>query len=154
MIHRTIAVVLLAGLASPVLAQTMGPAYDQAAGLAAGHSADAAYDGSAARTPVQPQRTPVQTQVDGALTTGGLAVERPPETVPPTVRPALTDSTVPEPSRNGENGKFFTKKGLMWGAGAAVVGGGIGWWLGGPLGAAIGALAGFAIGFLLSKLLR
>ena len=154
MIHRTIAAVLLAGLASPVLAQKMGPAYDQAAGLAAGHSADAAYDGSAARTPVQPQRTPVQTQVDGALATGGLAVERPPETVPPTVRPALTDSAVPEPSRSGDNGKFFTKKGLMYGAGGAAAGAGIGWFLGGPLGAVIGALAGFAIGFALSKLLR
>lgn len=148
MIHRAIAAALLTGLVSPVLAgQFAGPAYDQAAGLAAGRSAEAAYDGSAVRTPVQ-------TQVDGALKTGGLAVERPPETVPPSVHPAAAADTVPEPSRDGEKGKFFTKRGLTVGAGGAAAGAGIGWFLGGPLGAAIGALAGFAIGFVLSKLLR
>jgi hypothetical protein len=148
MIHRTIAAVLLAGLASPVLAQrSPGPAYDQAAGLAAGRSPDAAYDGGAARTPVQ-------TQVDGALKTGGLAVERPPETVPPSMRPALTDSAVPEPARTADNGKFFSKTSLLYGAGGAAAGAGIGWLFGGLLGAAIGALAGFVIAFAVSKLLR
>ncbi|HXT00454.1 MAG TPA: hypothetical protein VN915_07245 [Elusimicrobiota bacterium] len=150
MIHRTIAVALLAGLASPVLANTTptGPAYDQAAGLAAGRSADAVYDGGAARTPVQ-------VQVDGALQTGGLAVERPPETVPPSARPALTDATaVPEPSHAAGGGKFFSKTSLLYGAGGAAAGAGIGWLFGGLLGAAIGAAAGFLIGFALSKLLK
>lgn len=149
MIQRTIAVALLAGLASPVLANTpaTGPAYDQAASLAAGHSADAVYDGSAARTPVA-------AQVDGALTTGGLAVERPPQTVPPSaMRPALTDAAVPEPS-HAASGKFFSKTSLLYGAGGAAAGAGIGWLFGGLLGAAIGAVAGFAIGFLLSKVLK
>lgn len=149
MIHRTIAVALLAGLAAPALANTppTGPAYDQAAGLAAGRSADAVYDGNAARTPVQ-------VQVDGALQTGGLSVERPPETVPPTARPALVDENVPAPSHAAGNGKFFNKTSLLYGAGGAAAGAGIGWLFGGLLGAAIGAVAGFAIGFLLSKILK
>lgn len=150
MLHRTIAVALLAGLASPVLAapQPTGPAYDQAAGLAAGRSADAVYDGGAARTPVQ-------VQVAGALQTGGLAVERPPETVPPSMRPALTDNAaVPEPSRSAGNGKFFSKTSLLYGAGGAAAGAGVGWLFGGLIGAAIGAVAGFVIAFALSKLLK
>jgi hypothetical protein len=150
MIHRTIAVALLAGLASPVLANpapATGPAYDQAAGLAAGRSADAVYDGGAARTPVQ-------AQVAGALQTGGLAVERPSEAAPSTMRPALTDAAVPEPSHAAGGGKFFNKTTLLYGAGGAATGAGIGWLLGGLLGAAIGAAAGFAIGFLLSKVLK
>ena len=148
MIHRTIAAVLLATLASPVLAQrSTVPAYDQAAGLAAGHSPDAAYDGSAARTPVQ-------AQVSGALKTGGLAVERPSETVPSSMHPALTDEAVPEPTRTADNGKFFSKTSLLYGADGAAAGAGIGWLFGGLLGAAVGALAGLVIGFTLSKLLR
>jgi len=154
MLHRTIAVALLAGLAAPALANTppTGPAYDQAAGLAAGHSADAVYDGGAARTPVQ-------VQVDGALTSGGLAVERPPQTVPPTLRPADAGPDLPPPPSPDDGGgtgggKFFSKTALMFGAGGAAAGAGLGWILGGLLGAAIGAAAGFAIGFIVSKLLK
>jgi hypothetical protein len=148
MIHRTIAAALLVGLGSPVLAgQFASPAYDQAAGMAAGKSADAAYDGSTARTAVQ-------TQVAGALATGGLAVETPPATLTAASRPALTAASVPEPTKDATKGKFITKQGLLWGAGGATVGAGVGWFLGGPIGAVIGGLAGFAIGFLLSKILK
>lgn len=145
MIHRTIAAALLVGLAVPVLAG--GPALDQATGLANGRSADAAYDGT-------PARTAVQTQVNGALTTGGLAVETPPAAVTSASRPTLTAAAVPSPDKAAEKEPFVTKRGLLWGAGGAVVGGGIGWFLGGPIGAALGALAGFAIGFALSKVLH
>src|SRR6185312_2831440 len=143
MIHRTIAVALLAGLAAPALANTppTGPAYDQAAGLAAGHSADAVYDGGAARTPVQ-------VQVDGALTQGGLAVEHP---VPPAVIKADVPPDLPPPPSPPSDSGLFNKTSLMYGAGGAAVGGGIGWLFGGLLGAVIGAVAGFAIGFVLSK---
>jgi hypothetical protein len=145
MIHRTIAAALLVGLASTVWAA--GPALDQATGLATGRSADTAYDGS-------PARTAVQTQVSGALTTGGLAVETPPAAVTAASRPSLTAASVPSPSKDATKGPFITKRGLLWGAGAATIGGGIGWFVGGPIGALIGALAGFAIGFALSKILK
>jgi len=148
MIHRTIAAALLIGLASPALA---GVAMDQANGLTTGRSPDAVFDGSA-------PRAAVQTQVDGALKTGDLAVEAPP--VPPASvtgaahTASYAAAPVPEPTQDGTKGKFFTKRGLTIGVGGAVAGGAIGWLLGGPIGAAIGALAGFAIGFLLSKLLK
>ena len=146
MIHRTIATALLIGLASPVLAQKFAsPTYDQAAGMAAGKSADATYDGG-------PARSAVQTQVSGALTTGGLAVE--PPSVTAASRPGLAAAKVPEPGKESSKGKFFTTRGLLFGAGGAAAGAGIGWLLGGPIGAVIGALAGFVIGFALSKILR
>ncbi len=147
MIHRTIAAALLLGLASQVLAgEFVSPAYDQAAGMAAGRNADATYDGSAARTAVQ-------AQVDGAVATGGLAVETSPAAVTPASRPALTAAAVPEPAKAPAKGKFFSGRSLLFGAGGAAVGAGVGWFLGGPIGAVVGALAGFAIGFLLSKIL-
>jgi hypothetical protein len=145
MIHRTIAAALLVGLASSVWAG--GPAMDQATGLATGRSADTAYDGS-------PARAAVQTQVNGALTTGGLAVETPPSALASASRPSLTAAAVPSPAKDASKGPLITKRGLLWGAGGAAVGGGIGWFAGGPIGAIIGALAGFAIGFVLSKLLH
>ena len=148
MIHRTIAAALLAGLSSQALAgQFAGPAYDQAAGMAAGKSADAAYDG-------RPAQTAVRAQVAGALTTGGLSVEA----SPAATNPALMASAVPQPLQAAKKGNFFTKPGVLFGGGVAA-GAGLGWYLGhlgglgGPLGAVIGALAGFAIGFLLSKVL-
>ncbi|HEX4046486.1 MAG TPA: hypothetical protein VH309_01555 [Elusimicrobiota bacterium] len=147
MIQRAIVAALLAGLASPVLAGQLGPAYDQAAGLAAGKSADATYDGG-------PARAAVQAQVAGAVQAGGLAVETPSAaTAPSALRPALTADVVP-PAPEPSKGKFLTVHGVLFGVGGAAVGAGVGWVLGGPIGAALGALAGFAIGFLLSKLLR
>ena len=149
MIHRTIAALLLTGLASPVLAASLaGPAYDQAAGMAAGKSADAAYDGSTARTAVR-------TQVDGAVKTGDLAVEKPSAEAPTTVRTAPTTAAVPEPAHDAAKGPFFTRRATVAGGAGAAAGAVAGFFLGGGLfGAAIGALAGFAIGFALSKMLE
>jgi hypothetical protein len=148
MIHRTIAAALLVGLASQVLAgEFVSPAYDQAAGMAAGRNADTTYDGTAARTAVQ-------AQVAGAVTTGGLAVETPPAAITPASRPALTANAVPQPAKAPAKEKFFSGRSLLFGAGGAAVGAGVGWVFGGPIGAIIGAIAGFAIGFLLSKILK
>jgi hypothetical protein len=143
MIQRAIAAALLVGLVSPAFAQKMGPAYDQAAGLAAGKSPDAAYDGSAARTAVQ-------VPPPGAAASAAAAVETTPAAT--AIHPNLEASKVPEP--DAAKGKFFTKAGLKFGAVGALTGGAAGWILGGPIGAAIGIVAGFAIGFLLSKVLR
>ena len=145
MINRTIVATLIVGLASSAFAaQFASPAYDQA--TAATRGADTTYDGSVTRTAVQ-------TQVSGSMTTGGLTVETPTTTG---VRSDLTVSSIPEPSQDEPHakGKFFTKRGFLFGAGGAAVGVGVGWLLGGPIGAVIGGFAGLAIGFFLSKILH
>jgi hypothetical protein len=136
--RRTIAAALLVGLASPVLAQRAGPAYDQAAGIASGRSADAAYDGSAARMPVQPQAAvPFASDARPAASTNVMEVSRPP----------LTDTYIPNPAAAPAYAPDFIKAPEPAGAENGVPASG------GPIGAAVGAFAGLSIGFFLSKLL-
>jgi hypothetical protein len=149
MINRTIAVALLAGLASPVLAGAFpSPALEQVTGMSNGSkSANNTYDGSLTQTPVQAQTA-------GSISNAAPA-EAPAVTTPS--RQALA-ADVPAPPKAAAKGSFIknliNKRSLMMGAGGAVVGGGVGFLLGGPLGAAIGAIGGFLIGLVLSKVLH
>jgi len=144
--RRTIAAALLLLLGTAASAGEIGPAYGQAADIAAGRTApETGYDGSAARLAVSEQ-------VKGALTTGGLTV---PAASPVSSRTLLAPKPVPPPAPQ-EKERFFSvsRHNLTMGGGGAIAGALAGWLLGGPLGALIGAAAGFAIGFLLSKFLR
>jgi hypothetical protein len=158
MINRTIAVALLAGLASPVLAGAfLGPAYDQANGINTVKSADSTFDGS---TP----RTAVQAPVAGAQPAGVPAVTAPLAATVTAAPPALsTEALAAEKSQT--KGSFvknleakakgiFNKRSLELGAGGAMAGAGLGFLFGGPLGAVVGALVGFGIGLVLSKMLH
>lgn len=146
MIHRAIAALLLAGTAAAASAAPFAsPTYNEAADLANGKSAEAAYDGGAARGAVT-------REVKGALTAGELSV--PAATArPASGRDVLRAAPVPAPDKADKEG-FFGASSLKMGGGGAILGGFIGWLLGGPIGAAIGAAAGFGIGFLMSKLLH
>jgi hypothetical protein len=144
-VRTTVAALLLLLAAAAHATDAAGPAYTQAADLAAGRTpATVGYDGSAARLAVQEQ-------VGGALTTGGLTV---PAVQPSVARNMLAPHVVPPPAESTEKPAFFSGHSLMFGAGGAAVGAAAGWFLGGPIGALIGAAAGFAIGFLLSKFLH
>ena len=147
MIRRTIAAALLAGLVSPALAaQFASPAYDQAAGLANGKTqADATYDGGASRGAVA---APVTAGSPAAASQTALAP----------ARPALAAQEVPSPAKE-TTGKLFSVHNVLYGAGGAAVGAGLGLLiLGGPLSALVGALAGAMIGislaFSMSKMMR
>ncbi|MFI5361293.1 MAG: hypothetical protein ACHQ49_04930 [Elusimicrobiota bacterium] len=154
MIQRTIAAVLLAGLAAPVLAGSFAsPAYQQAQGLAGGESAAAVYDLSATKGAAPTQDSTVQTGAAPAVAT--------PASVPATERASATGAAVPAPTQFAAKPNIFSKistvfakRGVKLGAAGAVIGAVGGGIAGGPIGAVIGALAGFAIGFLLSKVLR
>jgi hypothetical protein len=143
MIRGTIVAALLAGLScSAAFAAAPGPAYNQAADLAAGKSAGAVYDGSSARSAVEGE-------VKGALSTGELSV---PATTarPASSRDLLTDAVVPAPDKSADKG-FFSGKSLKMGGGGAILGAFIGFLLGGPMGALIGAGVGLGLGFATSK---
>ncbi len=144
-VRTTVAALLLLLAAAAHAAEVPGPAYTEAADLAAGRTTAATgYDGSSSRLAVAGQ-------VNGALTTGGLIV---PAVAPVPARTLLAPHTVPSPAETSDKKEFLSTESLLSGAGGAAVGAAAGWFLGGPIGALIGAAAGFAIGFLLSKLLH
>lgn len=143
MIHRAIAAALLVGLASAAAhASQIGPAYNQAADLAAGKNAGSVYDGASARGVIQ-------NEVKGAMTMGELAVPKV-STQAATGRDLLKDAAVPAPDKSADKG-FFSGKSLKMGGGGAILGAFLGFLLGGPIGALIGAAAGLGIGFATSK---
>ena len=152
MIHRAIVATLLVGLGLPAFAasQFTGPAYDQAQGLASGRTqSNAVFDNNTAAGATQ-------TQVAGAMATGGLTVPDP-AAAPAAIRPDLTASTLPEvpaPATAPAHAKLFSTHSVLFGAGGAVIGATAGWLCGGPLGAVIGLLAGFLIGFVVSKFMH
>jgi len=144
MIQRTFVAALLAGLASPVLAaQLVGPAYNQATGMAMGKNPDAAYDGSPARTELPGQIAAAPTPV--------LAAETSPAATS-AARPALT-ADIPEPPRTNAQTTFW-RNNLVLGVVGITSGARVGWILGGPVGAVVGAFVGFSISFAVSTLLR
>ena len=142
MINRTIAVALLAGLTSPVLAGAFAsPTFDAVKGMEAGKSADMTYDGNASRTSVVDP-------VTGAPVTGIAAASA---SAP--ARQALT-AEPPTPQQTAPKKSFLKKIASKAGILLVVGGAGVGFVFGGPIGAMIGAFVGFGIGFLLSKLLH
>lgn len=144
MTHRTVVAALLAGLASPALAaQLVGPAYNQAAGMAAGKNPDAAYDGSPARTELQSPTSAAPAAVLAAETSPASASA---------ARPALT-AEIPEPPRTNAQTNFW-KNNFVLGVVGIASGARAGWILGGPVGAVVGAFIGFSISFAVSTLLR
>lgn len=144
MIHRAVAAALLAGLASPVLAARLaGPAYNQAAGMAAGKNPDAAYDGSPARTELQSPTSAAPTAVLAAETSPASASA---------ARAALT-AEIPEPTRTNAQTNFW-KNNFFLGVGGIASGAFAGWLLCGPVGAVVGAFIGFSISFAVSTFLR
>ena len=146
MIQRAIAAALLAVLTASAAgaAQFASPTYNEAADLANGKSANAAYDGGSARGAVD-------REVVGALKVGELSVPKAPAAAA-TGRDLLRPAAVPAPDKSEKEG-FFGAGSLKMGGGGAILGAVVGWLVGGPIGALIGAAAGFGIGFLMSKIL-
>lgn len=153
MVHRTALVLLLLAAAAP----SWGDALADARRLSGGN-ASRGFDGGVERTGTVAGDPRIQRAADGALTTGGLTVNK--DSGP---RPAVA-ANVPAPGLNdddkGAKDKkpgFFSKlssgKGMLYGAGGALAGAGVGWLVGGPIGAVIGGLLGAVGGFFLSKLL-
>lgn len=143
MIRGTIAAALLVGLASSAaLAAPVGPAYNQAADLAAGKNAGSVYDGSSGRGLIREE-------VNGAMMKGELAVPAV-STHAATGRDLLKDAAVPAPDKSTDEG-FFSGKSLKMGGGGAILGAFLGFLLGGPMGALIGAGVGLGLGFATSK---
>jgi hypothetical protein len=148
MIHRrTVLAALLTGLALATAASAapMGRSYGQAADLAAGKPADAAYDGSSARGAVSED-------VKGALNPGELVIPKV-STVAATGHDVLRPAVVPAPEKAEKEG-FFSANSLKMAGGIGILGALVGFLAGGPAGMLIGAAVGAGIGFLMSKLLH
>lgn len=150
MVNRTALALLLLAAAAPSWGDAIGDAQRLSGGGAR------TFDGGVERAgDVGDPR--IRRASDAALETGGLVVNK-----DAGLRPAMK-AEVPAPSlgedREGAKDKpgFFSKlfsgKGLLYGAGGALVGAGAGWLVGGPIGAVIGGLLGAVGGFFLSKLL-
>lgn len=132
-----------------------GPAYREARGMGTGEVPLAAgFDGS------RQGRDAIEVSAQGALKTGGLTVT---EAKAAPRGAAYAEVPAPELKKDAPGAKekksggffsnLFSGKGLMYGAGGALAGAGVGFLLGGPIGAIIGGLVGAVGGFLLSKLL-
>jgi hypothetical protein len=141
MIRRAIAAALLAGLASPALADRFAsPTYDQAAGLANGKTqADAAYDGGALRDAVASPVTPAAYAASA-------------QTVLTPKRPVFSPQEVPAPTAEA-TGSLFSVHNVLYGTRETAPSNETNR----PLRAASGALAGVAvglgIGFAMTKML-
>ncbi len=152
MVNRTALALLLLTAAAP----SWGDALADARRLSGGTNARA-FDGGMERSGAVSGDARIQRAADGALTTGGLTV------APASAPRGAARASVPAPalgvdaedakSKSGFFSKLTSGKGLLYGAGGALAGAGVGWLVGGPIGAVIGGLLGAVGGFFLSKLL-
>jgi len=147
MLNRIASAALLLALAAPSWANT---ALQDAKNLAGGNIGT--YDGSRSDPAAR-----IQTASSGALSRGGLVVNKGSE-----LRPAMTASVpAPELGADKEGSKdkpgffsnLFSGKGFMYGLGGAAAGAGVGFLLGGPIGALFGGLLGALGGYFMSKML-
>lgn len=156
MVNRTALVILLLAAAAP----SWGDALAEARRLQAGPEMRA-FDGGVQRadlvTPCADEECRIRRASQGALTTGGLTVVKdsgPRAAVAAEVpAPALGADKEGSKDKPGFFSKLLSGKGLLYGAGGALAGAGVGWLIGGPIGAVIGGLLGAVGGFFLSKLL-
>jgi len=160
MVNRTALGALLLALASPAWANNK--ALQDARTLNNGGSAS--YDGGCTGGSCGAEESLIQASSAGALKTGGLTVvngrQPRPSAIAQVPNPALSGDEKGSKDKPGFFSKLFKGKGLMYTAGGAAAGGGLGWLagaaigsVGGPIGAVVGALVGGLFGFLLSKLL-
>lgn len=150
MMNRTALVLLLLAAAAPSWGDAIGDAQRVSNGGVR------MFDGSVERTgDVGDPR--IRRASDGALETGGLTVNKDVRMFPAmkaeVPAPSLGQDKEGAKDKPGFFSKLFSGKGLLYGAGGALAGAGIGWLVGGPIGAVIGGLLGAVGGFFLSKLL-
>ncbi|UPT73768.1 MAG: hypothetical protein M0D55_18265 [Elusimicrobiota bacterium] len=152
MVNRTALALLLLTAAAP----SWGDAIADAQRLSGGSNVRA-FDGGTVRTGDATGDERILRASDGALTTGGLFVATDKGSRAPVVAevpaPSLTKDEKGAKDKPGFFSKLMSGKGLLYGAGGALAGAGIGWLVGGPIGAVIGGLLGAVGGFFLSKLL-
>lgn len=132
------------------------PAYREARGMGNGEVPLATgFDGTRVSG-----RDAIAVASDGALKTGNLAVVEAKaaprgaayaEVPAPELKPDAPGAK--EKKSGGFFSNLFSGKGLMYGAGGALAGAGVGFLLGGPIGAIIGGLVGALGGLLLAKFL-
>jgi hypothetical protein len=163
MMNRTAALAgLILALSAPAFAAP--DALTDAKVLAAGGASGAAYDGgctggSCGASADGTGASRIDRAAAGAQTRGGLVTakyEPRGSVVADVPAPSLHADKPGDKSKKGGEGffsKLFGNKGVMFGAGGALVGAGAGFLLGGPIGALIGAVVGGLGGWLLSKFL-